>query len=326
MTQLILNAPGDSITTSTGATTTANGFAQSIAAAKQYSLNMLAVSGNEAGDQAAAVYGLTPSAGFRSIYMIGVNNFRHFNLCAVNAEAYRSTVFAEAAWMAILNSDLIKGSAATYTGSGWNVAAAWGSLGKYSDTLNDYYEYSIPAGSSVIYVATTQQDTSTGEETVYLNGVSQGSYLVAPAAANVTALGIAYMPKLYRIDGVDPGSSHTIRIQKSNASAAGSRIYSGWCWGNGMKTQCQYPKLVLGTPTPFTAAGYIADGGSLEATNAYRAIMLGVGAQLKADGLDVAVADAYSVINTSIDISSDGAHPNDEGHARIANCFLAVMT
>lgn len=310
-----LHAFGDSITLGTGASAPAAGYLQLWAAAQGYSITNHAVSGAQCGDQAGAVYGISPGQSSVSSYMIGVNDQTHHGLNPVNLACFKADLMAQAAWLALDNSAIKRGASFVYGGSGWNTATAFGSMGKYTDTQGDYYEVTL--SGEVLYLATIQQTGSDGQEQISIDGEDYGTFPVAPSSPITTTIGITYMPKLYRFGGLDSGR-HTIRVVKTNQTMAGSRIYSGWAWGSAALSKLRAPKLYLFTPTPETAAGYASAGGSLLATQAYRNAVISVQRQLAADGLNVVLVDAFSAINTAMDIGSDGIHPNDSGHLNIA--------
>jgi hypothetical protein len=47
--------------------------------------------------------------------------------------------------------------------------------------------------------------------------------------------------------------------------------------------------------------------------------------QMTADGLTLKLVDASSAYNPVTDVGVDNIHPNDQGHAKIANAFLLAM-
>lgn len=323
-TQINFKAFGDSETNpGTGASVPATtSYIPLLAAAKNYAVTNYAVSGDEAGDQATPIYALSPGPDTISTYMIAENNQRHWGLTPVNLVSYHDTMMAELAWLAINNADVIRGTNAGWIYSGsWSPTTAYG-LGKNTSTNGD--TATVMLSGTVIYLAMIQQDGCGGKYNVALDGADKGTYDCAPASAITTFNGKSYMPKLLRFNGLAPGS-HTLVVTSVATTAPVNKTYIDWAWGNSMRTAGPYPKVYLGTPLPNTAAGYIANGGSLLATEAYRDIDLAITSALCADGLSVTIADGFLLINTATDISIDGTHPNDSGYQREAGAFATVM-
>jgi hypothetical protein len=323
MTTLYVN--GDSFSNGYGSSSPSTlGYVPIVADYFGYSVSNAAVDGSEVADQAGPIMTRTPSSD-KSVFFIGMNDQRHFGTNATNIACFGSATLGLGLWLSVNNADVIRADSGTPTYSGtWGTSAEYGGLPRWSDTSGSYVEFTLTGNS--LYICTIQQTGSTGQEQISIDGVSQGTFNVAPASSIITYSSIAYMPKCYNFNvGGAITDTHTIRITKANGTALGSRMYFLFGWGNGMKNTTPYPSLYLAGPTICTPAGYSATGiGSFSSTLAYNNAMRQTAQTLADDGLDVKFVETFWELSPSAQ-TNGGAHPNDDGYFRLAQSFAGVM-
>lgn len=124
---------------------------------------------------------------------------------------------------------------------------------------------------------------------------------------------IDFCPQVVRV--TDLGfSAHTVVV-----TASGNPTYVLWCAGNGWsRTARMGPNVFIGTiprQSPWTS------GGTDAAHAQFNAQVLSAVNEAKAGLLRVAVAQSSSKYNPSIHQGGDAVHPNNLGHAAIAEAF-----
>ncbi|CAM3180258.1 hypothetical protein G4177_10180 [Corallococcus sp. ZKHCc1 1396] len=282
--------------------------------------------GNEAPDQADAIYSVAPTAGSLSTYMIGVNDADRGDLPADQA-LFTSCLLAQTAWLAIDNAEIVRGLDARFA-----FDSNWGPSQRFflgMSTLVEGATFQVELTGDTVYVAFIQlygPEASKGQAlglcAVDVDGVPMAAFPTATAVAQGSAaIGPSsyQAPGLLRISGLKPGS-HIL-----TGRITGGLVFVDWAWGNGQARQASgmRPCLLLGTPTRLSPNAY-QQHGSLAATLDYGRMIGQVAATLQADGLDVWVVDTCSVIDPLADLIDDGVHPSLVGQAKLAQAFIAA--
>ena len=312
---------GDSITYGVGASAPANDYAQLLAAAKSWTnVTNSAVDGDQAWDQATHVIPKVVAQGDVSTLLIGTNDFRTYQSDASKRHEWQWAHQALAAWLAIPDADKVKPAGMTLFGATWDTGGA------YIGSARSYAAAETAAATvhgRTAYLWTIAQGGNTSTYKVTVDGRAYGTFSTAPAASMTTINGIAYGSRLHRFSGLGDGP-HTIVV--TTVSADGSNpVYVTAAAGSSGIHATSGPTVVVGTIYRFTSAGYGTYGGSDAINRQYNAVVVSNVRQLQEDGLNVALADVEGVIDPSTDLASDGVHPNDNGHRKVADAFVEAL-
>jgi len=319
-----LTAFGDSITAGNGASTAANRYANLVAVGKAYTLTNAAVSGSQLADTGIIdpIYSMPGTYDLNYSLLAGVNDMRVRGTDTTKLQTFEDSLGAAIAWLAIPANRRTVGSLATTNVGTWTATTRYGlTTGKKSSTAGDTITFS--ARGSVVYVAATRLTTGGGTFTVAVDGTVYGG-TNSCAAGDTTANGRVYAPILVRVANL-PDIVHSVVI----TLVSSAEVQIDWCGGNSGSSLRTGPNVYLGNCVRLNATGYASGApynqGSDAAVFAINRRILSVCKRLAADGLNVAYVDASALYDTSADISVDGIHPNDAGHAHIASAFLREM-
>lgn len=296
-----MNVFGDSVAGGTGSSGAPSKWTTLLSSATGLSLSVHSVSGDVSADGAAAVY----AASGESVLAYGINDARTHH-------PMRSGLQALAAWLA-LDTKQLAVSSGSYTGS-WSNTYAYG-IGKRSTTNGDTATFSV--SGDVIYIGYIQQDVSNGEFSVEVDDVSCGTF--SNNEDIDTENGITYSPALARIK-TSPGS-HEVKITVTSSTGSGNIVYIDWVAGN---DQSSFPTVLVSNILRMTQTAYSLYGSSDGNVFDYNKQIAGLVNELNEDGLDVRLVDVCSKIGTA-DLYSDGVHPVDSGHAKIAAAFFSTL-
>lgn len=323
-TATVADAYGDSIMNGTGASSAPNQFRNLIATGRSWTITNHSASGDMVADQADEVFALSVGDAQQSLLMLGTNDQRTYTTNTYKQGAFKVGHMALAAWLAIPNARKQKGQAKdSETGTWTNVSVYGGTLGRQSIVNGSTITFT--AYGTVVYVATILQNSITATFTVSVDGVVKGTYQCMPGnSTTITSVnGLTYMPALVRIPGLSEGS-HSVVITVVS-SAASNPVYVLWVAGNqGHRTKAG-PNVWVGNVPRFTSAGYTASGGSDAVVAVFNDMIRQNVETLAADGLNVALVDSAARLNPAVDLDTDGVHPDDSGHAIIAEAFLEAI-
>ncbi|MEA2571744.1 MAG: hypothetical protein QOI24_3745 [Acidobacteriota bacterium] len=321
-----LLAFGDSITLGTGASPSSNGYASVVATAKGWTLDNHANSGTQASDyssgQIDAVLQQTVSDTTKTIMLSGYNDMRAWGSSTTGLATYADTLRAMLIWLATRSSMIQTGQSLS---SGWTnltTSAYLNNIGIFSSTTNATATAHVYG--DVIYVVSIRLGTGGGTFTLWVDGTQFGS-TYSCNDAQATLRGAAYAPLVVRIDG-QTETTHEVTMKVTSGSG---NVFLMWMSGNRGASTKTGPEVWVGnclrmpTTTAYGLGTYSA--GSDAAVGLYNRKIREVVRELAGDGLNVTLADAGGAYILSTDVDSDTIHPNNTGHAHIADAFLKAM-
>lgn len=316
-----LFAFGDSITLASpgGASAPAKGYAALAAAAKGWQLVNTGISGAQIADMADPVMRRIVNADSRSIGLVGFNDNYVRGLPGI--EPCAETLKALAAWLGIPESRKLRGvsPAIGYAGS-WQLVGAYGAtMGRVASYAGDTARF-IASGST-IYVALTRFAVGShgGAVSIAVDGRQAGTW--SCEGGQNSYLGTWHSPMLARIPGLSAGEHEVV------VTVTAGYVTLLWAAGLGGDTCAARPAVYVGNCLRLDATGYgWGTAGANDSTvAAYNAAILAATDTLRADGLNVVYVDACAAYDPALYIAADHTHPNDQGHARIAQAYLALM-
>jgi lysophospholipase L1-like esterase len=312
-----IRAYGDSLTVGVGASTKANSYLQRFSADTGCAVENFGVSGAQAADLGAAVYRAVTAPGQVFLYATGVNDERSNRGDLGELADMASTQLAQLAWLAIPDSLKVRArsNGPTYSGTTWSSTAVYG-LGMRATAGGDTATYRITGHT--IYLALIQQDGDLGQAIVGIDGVVRTTVSTAPAAPLHTINGLTYAPQAIRISGLADGP-HTVTVSITTNEPTWP-VYVDWIAG--ISGPVDGPLVLVGNTIPCRGCSAGGSDQTVQAVNAYTADVV---RQLAADGLHVRLVDVHDGFDPETDLSADGYHPNDRGHAKIARAFEAAM-
>lgn len=318
---------GDSITAGEGATTQANRYVDIIASSKGWSLTNTGVSGHRLNDPGITdqVYALSVDYTSNSSIMCGTNNYHRDDTSSAYQDSFRENLGAVLSWLSIPDTYKQKAINRTSETGTWstNSSAIYGGMGKKSTTINSTMTFS--AKGSTVYIAYIKTNAGAGQFKVTIDGYDHAVVsTVGSLDPRVDSAG-AYGAALVRIPNL-PDKIHTVTITVTSATNSANTVFIDWVAGNGFPQESSGPNVWVGDVISGTAASYSAYGGSEAAVGQYNNIIGEVVSDLARDGLRVSPVDTINAVNVNTEMAADGIHPNDIGHQKLANAFLAAMS
>ncbi len=235
-----------------------------------------------------------------SIYQEGTNDVPS-GITAPRLEYWSQAHLAGLAFLALTDESKTRRADAETTGTWTNDVIA-------SMTATAAATITFTTSGTVAYICHVLHagDAVTGQFSLTTDGVSQGTFDTA-ASEQMSGL-VTYGPGFIRIAGLAP-SEHTHVLTWVSGT-----VSFVWAAGN----DGVGPAVFCGNVIP-QSGGYLA--AQIEAFNDQTAADV---ALLAGDGLEVFAVDSWSSILSSEE-TPDSVHPNDVGHAHLADVYLAVM-
>jgi len=252
-------------------------------------------------------YALAPAASVGSVGLLGANDITFVIGAAANQTVYTNALSCILAWLAIPAASKASGASITYVGAGWSSFTEFGLAGKFTAASGNTASATV-SGTSVYIAGWTSGDY--GSFAVTVDGISQGSFTLAPAGNTMSS--VVY-PYLCRVSGLSAGS-HTVVITNN----AATDIAVQWFGGNSVSSA---PLVVVGNTIPRT--GFTS--GNISTMNT---IMASVVSTLVSDGLNVVpVLDSgvLSATATPAQYQADLIHPNMLGHTLLSKAFYETF-
>ncbi len=334
---------GTSIATSTGATSTARGYASLLADWFSGGANPFGIGGSDAEDVSITLMqnypiGITLDAPVVTIDN-GMNS-QHYRGTGASALAnYASATLASLVQPAMPGADIFAAKAATLAG-GFAVAqtGAANGIGVVASASGATVTqgFTTVAVNQPVYVGYLGVDGDAGTATVTLDGVQVGTLatqgpgggtITTTLGSHVAMFGVRYVAAT--------AGTHTLVITKSGASGTFTAI---WTATANSAHLASLAKRVLIFDTPYEEAMNNAT-----ATDTYNAQLGTVVSQLVADKLPVVRAQTNTVFVNAVDmagtptVAADGTacpavaggwrglHPNDCGHRKMAALAMSLI-
>lgn len=313
------SAFGDSITVGFYASNQATtAWIPLLADLRDWTVTNYAVGGQTVITQAGAIYTGTILRDSISTIMLGTND--ELSMTTANQRTdWDKIEIIQIAYRAIANNKKIFGTDTTkvfYTGS-WSNTIQFG-LGKNTTELNATATFQV-FGESIImgFIGNDITQGNTAEFSITVDGIDKGTYPIS----FLTALpGLVYAPFGVIVDGLSK-SLHTVEIRKTTSSG---RIWFDWAAGID-KDDIIRPYVYVANIIYQTAAGYAVNGGSDANIDAFNIIIADNVNYLNELGLNVYLVDLNTTLNITTDLYTDGIHPDDDGHLKIANKFNSII-
>lgn len=316
---------GDSITQGYYASTEANRYVNLIATNKGFNLTNVGLSGARMGDAAMIDNMYAEVVASSNVYTLltGVNDQRVTGTSSAYLETYRGCLMAGVSWLAIPDTYKIKAANATRTGT-WAVnTGIYGNMDYKSSTNNS--TISAKVNGTTAYIGIIRDNASGGTFNVTIDGYVMGSYsVIGSVLARQTGDMGSYTAGLLRFPGLSYGE-HTVTITVTSSTNASNVVYVDWFGGNGFQRDPLGPNVYVGNCMRASDAYYTSTPPSSDAgVTAYNKVINEAINSLSKDGLNVCLVDVVSAQDRN-DLY-DGLHPNDTGHAKIAQLFIEKMS
>ena len=314
---------GDSVTCGGGTSAPANGYAALMDATVAGPNTNFCHWGDEAADTAVLVYAnADPTVSGTQAYtaMTGTNDVWVCGTYPGCTARYTAALSASLAWLAIPASDKVLAQAITVRSGSWsNDDTVRPGLGLASSTAGSSLTFPVKqavAGRN-LYLAWKATVGSAGSATVAVDGTVVdtvgGHGNGAEPAPTPNGGTVTVFLKTYPLGAV---GTHTVTVTVAPGAPAGDAFTLLW----GGAPSATYTR----TGVPHLIAGGILSekyGLRTDVTALYDGIVQTVVNGLRADGLDVQFAAVHDVLTAPEDYV-DILHPNDAGHAKIAQAFL----
>lgn len=320
-----LIAFGDSITTGSGASDVAHGYAAIFADLRGRLLNK-AVNATQCSEHAFAAYCQEVQAGLRSFVLTGYNDMRAMGSDTAKQGVYKDQLQAMLAFLAIPNDQKIYGqdSRVTYANiANWSLPASTvykAEMLRTSTVLNE--KATVKVKGTTVIVGSTMAAAGAGTFEIRIDGVLVKSATTAMGYTSVA--GGLYAPRVFIFSGLED-TEHTVEFK---ITSSGSIVYFDWCAGNKWTETTMLPEVFVGNCLKMNAAGYAIgsptwDKGSDAAVIQFNAIIADVISVLQGCGLRIINVAANTFYDpATADVNADNVHPSDAGHAKIAAAFI----
>lgn len=319
------HAFGDSITNGVGASDGAHTYIALLGGLKGWSINNHSSNGQMAPDQANPIYSLTVAENTLSTYFLGANDERFYTTSGLRQD-FQAMQLVELAWLAIPASNKVLGTdtgAITYAGS-WSDTVAYG-LGKNSNTNGDTATFNVYGSNIVIgSIAFGSDQGVDGAFTIEIDGNLYDTYSSKFNGVITTQFSRNYAPFAIVITGLGE-AEHQIVITVTSATDAANPVYLDWYASTRGVLTNDGPWVYVSNCIRADTSSYSINGGSEANVTAFNAIIKANAGLLANMGLNVTLVDNVNVINPTSDLG-DGLHPNDTGHAKIAQAFSTAMS
>lgn len=274
----------------------------------------LSAPGYMTADQTTNLCSISVVAGDTSIVELGTNDHWVYKDNVTQQGYFQGGLLAVVAYLATPQKLYGKNAAAADMTGAWSNTPSFG-IGKMTDAIGSSIKFRV-AGEAV-YLGTIQFDGVYGEFTVTIDGVPHGSYQTnAPGLTTLNAMPCGQ--RVLRFAGL-PSGEHEVVVSMTS----GQYVFAEWCAGS---AQDGLSPVYVCNITGMTPACYASRPPLSAATlQVYNDILGTVVTTLTLDGLPVSLVDNSSIFFPGSDTYSDGLHPNDTGHAKLAMNIRAAI-
>jgi hypothetical protein len=321
----VLHAFGDSITFGGKSSDFATkSYIQIVAATKHWPLINLSYPGDQAADAAPRIYGERITS--NDIYSLefGVNDEWIYGTDPSKRDVFASAQLSELAWLSIPATKRLTAHDSRIQYSGvWTDSSLLAGVGMQSAQPGASASFLV-AGTAVL-VGISKSDVAGGcQMSLSIDGTARGVWNSASSIPIETYNGKTFAPTLIQQNGLSP-TVHRVRVAIDWCSSPTASAFLDWVAGAGAGSGIQ-PATVYTLNVPRKASNFYAQypGGSDANVANYNAAIADNVRLLAEDGLPIHLVDIWSQLNVTSDLDIDGIHPNDTGHAKIAEAFLAA--
>lgn len=319
---------GDSITAGNHATTQANQYTDKLAAYESWTLTNKGTSGARINDPGIIdqIYATTVTDADNYTLLTGTNDMRTAGTDINYQMSYSLNLQAALAWLAIPDAYKTRATSASTTGT-WtnNSASIYGGIGRKSTTNGSTLTFS--ARGSTIYVGfiAIGSGSGAGEFAVSVDFVNKGNFSSRASVPARSDSAGAYGAALIRIPNL-MDVDHTVTITVTSPTNIANEVYIDWVSGNAFPKAITGPNIWVGNCIQATAAGYTSYGGSNTAVGQFNNRIAEATANLINDGLNICQVNAVDALDYTVDMYTDGLHPDDSGHDKLFNVFATAIS
>lgn len=306
-------ALGDSFSNPGYGATSGHAYLQVLANQLGQSITNYGINGGQTADQTANLCSITIGAADAGVVELGFNDMWYYGNDLNKIGYFRAGYQSILAYLATPSKQLGKNTPSV---GQWVNTPSFG-IGKKTTNPGDTITFTV--SGTTVYFGTIQFSGIDGSYSVTIDGVSKGTFQTNAPGMN-THLQMPCGQKVLRFAGLSSGS-HSVLI-----TAISGNVFAEWCSGN---TQANKPLVYALNITHCTAAGYAYDANTpINDTvhDTYNATISSAVQDLVSDGLNVVLVDDAALNIPSEDTYSDGVHPNDTGHCKIALKLYHAMT
>lgn len=317
---------GDSVIAAYGATVTDNGWGYVYRAAMGGGYLNRGIPGGSVKHIAQNQFADPVAVDGHSVISLLFNDYREGGATVAALKAADAGIRASLAWAAVADSLRTKASqGGVYAGTWTAPSLAPYGFGRYTIIPLDTITFTVTGRAVYVWVLCGEFG---GKLKLAIDGnvYEEDTQVLLPDGAALGA-GPAYQPMLVRIGGLGDGD-HACTIQNVSASGATPLYVLGWAGSAAFATA--KPLVVASSPLRMSAAGYAGSGpnynkGTAAVHRAYAAIARKAALDLIADGANIVFVDAAGAWDPVADPAGDGIHPDDSGHASIADAHVKAM-
>lgn len=329
---LTLTTLGDSITAGSGASdfngtiSPAKGYAPLLAAHYGWTLNNTGHSGEAVSDQGNESFAQTPARG--SVYTVFLGTNDKILNSADNLNREINTASGHLAMLLQLaikqDANKVRGQSMTVLAGSWsNLTSGTDPNGVHSSTNGSALE-AVVEGRHVVLVGWWNA-LQTGQFVVSVDFKVVGTFNATPFGSQTLGNGgVEYGPFALVFSDL-PKGRHRVRIVVSSATDAAKVVRISFAAGLDGVVDHTNPLVAVGNLHAFTDAGDTAQGVTYGRNERLNNLIAGNIALCQKLGLNVVPVEVYDTIDASTDCPLDGIHPDDAGHVKLKNAFVAAI-
>nr|WP_249808318.1 MULTISPECIES: SGNH/GDSL hydrolase family protein [unclassified Bradyrhizobium] len=329
---LTLTTIGDSITAGSGASdfngtiSPAKGFAPLLAAHYGWTLNNTGHSGDAASDQGNESFSVAPARGSVSTLFLGTNDkilnaSDHLNREINTASGH----LAELLQLGIKQDvNKVRGQSMTVLAGSWaNLTSGTDPNGVYSSTNGSVLE-AVVRGRHVVLVGWWNAFQS-GQFVVSIDLKVVGAFNATPFGAETLGNGgVEYGPFALVFSDL-PKGEHRVRVAVTSATDPAKVVRISFVAGLDGVVDHTNPLVAVGNLHDFTDAANTTQGVTYGRNGRLNNLIASNIAICQKLGLNVVPVEIYDTINAATDCPLDGIHPNDAGHVKLKDAFVAAI-
>jgi lysophospholipase L1-like esterase len=256
--------------------------------------------------------------------LIGTNDLLQCGPVTPCVQDWQATTSASLAWLAMPQEDKVLASQMTQTAGQWTQDTAF-KTGESTTTSGSTLSFTINqtvAGRSLYlgYRVFAPWLVQNGTATVSVDGVQVGTMTSLP----FTGLWIATSNGTYDtvfLETVPLGAvgQHKVTVQLTSGDGTFFSLLWAGVPSQDYATMAGAPRVIIGYPPNTANATWNAGLAN------YNAALTSMVKSLTDDGMYITIAPTSNVLDPATDFNSDGLHPNDAGHVKLAAAFESVL-
>lgn len=245
---------------------------------------------------------------------IGINDVTRYKSDPAKMEFFRRSLRASLAWLSLPTKKTARGAQAGISfGGTWYDSPAPNPCGKYTTQAGAWASATVSGDTVVIGLSEGDYIAMAESVTVTIDGVMVHTGSVKVPGV-ITWLNQWWSRSAWRFSGLGPGPHDVVITQ---ASPAGKFLHVDYIAGD---EQTARPRVLVSNISKCSPAWYAGAGVSEALLQDYNAIIAATVAEFS----NCLLVDNFAGMDPALHVSSDGAHPNNAGHAQIYRNFVAA--